>query len=138
MPFMRIEVAGPKNWVVVDGPNRMEVIPCDFCGDLLDYDEFAEEYEGDDLDGDYLDAAFTEIADCCENTACYSIEQITGYSSRLSAPGYMDCTEWLGPFDSAGEARRAVVDDFELCPACEDYAGGPKSSDNPACNFYHS
>ncbi len=32
-----------------------------------------------------------------------------GYYSRLSAPGYMDCTEWRGPYFTAEEAL------VELC-----------------------
>ena len=28
-----------------------------------------------------------------------------GWFARLSAPGYLDCTDWSGPFDSKEEAR---------------------------------
>ena len=33
-----------------------------------------------------------------------SLEKRVGYGARLSAPGYLDCTEW-SVFDSADEAR---------------------------------
>lgn len=36
-------------------------------------------------------------ADCqgfYDGDKIYSIEIIDGYGARLSAPGYMDCTEW--------------------------------------------
>lgn len=32
-------------------------------------------------------------------------EKATGWFARLSAPGYMDRTEWAGPFKSAEEAE---------------------------------
>lgn len=31
-------------------------------------------------------------------------EVVSGWCARLSAPGYMDCTEWVGPFDTELEA----------------------------------
>jgi hypothetical protein len=37
-----------------------------------------------------------------------------GWYGRLSAPGYLDCTEWLGPFDSADAALDAVQESFDV------------------------
>ena len=31
-----------------------------------------------------------------------------GHFARLSAPGFMDCTEWSGPYDSAADAEAAL------------------------------
>lgn len=31
---------------------------------------------------------------------------------RLSAPGYMDCTDWEGPFDSLEEAKEHITNTF--------------------------
>jgi len=33
-----------------------------------------------------------------------------GWYSRLSAPGFLDCTDWNGPFKSATAAKRYLVD----------------------------
>jgi hypothetical protein len=33
---------------------------------------------------------------------------------RLSAPGYMDATEWDGPYDTETEARAALVEAYEV------------------------
>lgn len=33
-----------------------------------------------------------------------SVECVKGWFARLSAPGYMDCTEWCGPFPSEDAA----------------------------------
>lgn len=35
---------------------------------------------------------------------------------RLSAPGYLDCTEWDGPHDSEQEARDAIQRDYDVDP----------------------
>lgn len=36
------------------------------------------------------------------------IERVKGWFARLSMPGYLDCTEWNGPFETATEARTYV------------------------------
>jgi hypothetical protein len=33
-----------------------------------------------------------------------------GWFHRLSAPGYLDCTDWCGPFDTRGEAEEACAE----------------------------
>jgi hypothetical protein len=37
------------------------------------------------------------------------LETLSGWCSRLSAPGYMDCTEWSGPFATQNEAWRDLI-----------------------------
>lgn len=41
-----------------------------------------------------------------------SIEEITGYGARLSAPGYLDCTEWT-VFETETEAWQNLLDNYE-------------------------
>jgi hypothetical protein len=36
--------------------------------------------------------------------------------ARLSAPGYLDCTDWAGPFDSKEEAQNYIRDTYEVDP----------------------
>jgi len=38
--------------------------------------------------------------------------------ARLSAPGYLDCTEWAGPFESRHEAEGYIWITYEACPSC--------------------
>lgn len=35
-----------------------------------------------------------------------------GYYSRLSAPGYMDCTDWQGPYHTPEEALEGLYETF--------------------------
>ena len=39
------------------------------------------------------------------------IEEVEGHGARLSAPGYLDCTEWA-IFDTVEEAREYLVDTY--------------------------
>lgn len=36
------------------------------------------------------------------------VSESFGYFARLSAPGYLDCTDWSGPYSSATEAEDAL------------------------------
>lgn len=36
--------------------------------------------------------------------------------ARLSAPGYMDATDWLGPYDTRDAARDAIADMYDVDP----------------------
>ena len=43
-----------------------------------------------------------------------------GWFARLSAPGYLDCTEWEGPYKTEKEAVDAVCDLYDCDPDGED------------------
>jgi len=55
-------------------------------------------------------------------------ETVEGWGARLSAPGYMDCTEWT-LHESAEEAKAYLVDTYELCERC-----GDDSPENTVCD----
>lgn len=58
--------------------------------------------------GDYLTAD--------GDTVC--IEQAFGWWSRLSAPGYMDCTDWQGPYKTERKALTDLAKTHDVCPEC--------------------
>jgi hypothetical protein len=43
-------------------------------------------------------------------------DKARGWFSRLSAPGYMDCTEWSGPFDTIEEAQADITETWDVDP----------------------
>lgn len=43
-----------------------------------------------------------------------STESMSGIFVRLSAPGYMDCTEWDGPFTTEEEALEHLKETYDL------------------------
>ena len=53
-----------------------------------------------------------------------------GWYARLSAPGYMDCTEWSGPFASEEEALADLVETFGLCERCKE----EDAPESPLCD----
>ena len=47
-----------------------------------------------------------------------------GWCARLSAPGYLDCTDWLGPFENIDEATAALDEEHGTkCGFCGERVG---------------
>jgi hypothetical protein len=83
MGFMQRQVTEKKLWWEVETTHGTEFLPVESIGkEPADSDAFADYREGDVL----------------------SWEQREGFGARLSAPGYLDCTEW-SVFDTEKEAQ---------------------------------
>ncbi len=91
-----------------------EQIPQDVCGDL----------------GELLDLGLDDVTASSEALVArlrpylegHAIEVYTGWYSRLSAPGYLDCTSWDGPYATEKQARAACRDEYE----CDDNGNYPE------------
>lgn len=64
-------------------------------GDILTPEEYAEHRGNDDAAEAY-------------GVTPEDVETVFGWSARLSAPGYLDCTDWIGVFDTEDEALAAL------------------------------
>lgn len=74
------------SWHICDTNNGLCVVPADLCaGNLVD------------------------VLLYCDATVVYEVETKEGYGARLSAPGYMDCTDWTF-FLELGEAGTYLLD----------------------------
>lgn len=81
MAFMR-PAAEFGDWILVDTSHGTEIVPADL----------VKEPTAESL-ADYIEGEF------------YSAEVKRGtWCARLSAPGYMDCTPWQGPYPTEAEA----------------------------------
>lgn len=85
MPFMQKQVTGKQRWLSVETTQGTWFVNVFDTGlDLANSsslaDDVTEENSGD-------------VQQYVEGTV-QSWENVTGYGARLSAPGYMDCTEW--------------------------------------------
>ena len=67
---------------------------------------------------------FPESGEACSGgcSLADAAEASSGYFGRLSAPGYLDSTEWSGPFDRAWKALRHVCETFEVDTKGEELA----------------
>ena len=80
----------------------------------------AEKFELSDDAREWLEAQCNEFMEpYAEKLSAKEAKEFTddptakaGWYSRLSAPGYMDCTEWQGPYSCENEAFEALYDTF--------------------------
>jgi hypothetical protein len=77
MAFMQQQVTNKRSWWEVDGTNGTE---------WFDQEDFTEKEARDNYQG-----------------KVWSSKPREGFGARLSAPGYLDCTEW-SVFDTEKEA----------------------------------
>jgi hypothetical protein len=91
MSFMEPQIEFGE-WYEVDGPCGTEFIPTDIVG-AVNLDAFES---GNEVPNG--------LRDYCENRTAWSVAKREGWGARLSAPGYLDCTEW-SVFDTEAEAE---------------------------------
>ena len=61
------------------------------------------------------EAEYLTKDDVLEFKVCEILEDAeAGWYSRLSAPGYLDCTDWSGPFESEQEALDYIMETFDI------------------------
>jgi hypothetical protein len=108
MAFMQPQVVGPQKWWRFDTAAGVQEFP----GELL------KQPAGDPLnDKDFLEAALQYLEHTFKVEEITEVEVVEGYGARMSAPGYMDCTEW-SVFDTEEEAREYLVEEEGICPVC--------------------
>jgi len=96
MSFMQEHVTAKQSWIEIDGTHGTTFVPMD----VLSTDEFnlatetkydVGQVEMNEILGGYYDGTITDI------------NLKVGYGARMSAPGYMDCTDWA-VFDTEAAA----------------------------------
>ena len=93
MSFMQHQVTHKQRWIRVETSQGTDFLPTDLVGDLMN-SGYSDESDESDRE---------TLQQYCEGEV-ESWESILGYGARLSAPGYLDCTEWT-VFDTAEEAE---------------------------------
>lgn len=89
MAFMQPEYTEDKRWWQIDGSCGIALFPAEMFS--------------------------REQAICNYDGTPFEVEETSGFGVRLSAPGYMDCTEW-DVFDSIKECRDFVEECWEVDP----------------------
>ena len=95
MPFMKKQITDKVRWLRVETNYGIEFVSV--------YDTGFDWPNSEGLPEDTLQESLDELRDYCEGKPV-SWENIQGYGARLSAPGYLDCTEWT-VFDTPERAR---------------------------------
>ena len=112
-----------ERWIVIDGPMGTEYLPLNVWA----------ENEANQLLSEFLNEGKENVfsnwlKDMCENTEAYSLSIKNGFGARLSAPGYMDCTEW-SLYETEKEARLYIEESYDVCSYCGE------SADNSEVNI---
>jgi hypothetical protein len=94
MAFMEAQVTDRQYWLEVETDNGSYYLP----DDLFDSGMVREweRIDNDSLRESAFEAIKAHIGDYveCGEKDIRSVEMHYGYGVRLSAPGYMDCTDW--------------------------------------------
>jgi len=93
--FMQKQVTGNENWLRVETSQGTDFLPGDLCIFVRNSDADMPESKREE----YKKAIWEYTAGEPQEW-----ENIKGFGARLSAPGYLDCTEWA-VFDTEDEAR---------------------------------
>jgi hypothetical protein len=96
MSFMQKQVTRKLRWIEIDGTHGTTWIPAE------DAPEVTRVVGNDD--------AMRNGASVYYEGTVQSVTFVNGYGARLSAPGYMDCTEWT-VFDTPEQAQ-AYLDEY--------------------------
>ena len=105
MSHMKPEIIEGK-WYAIDGTSGTTYVPADVVGNVVIEDE----------EPMFIAKTAPALADYYEGDI-ESAEIIEGFGARLSAPGYMDCTDWTVCV-SEDEARRELAEAYDLCEKC--------------------
>lgn len=81
-----------------------EVVPEDVCG-ALDTSDALTPYE--------TVGNLHKLESYLEGSRVEGVERKEGWYARLSAPGYMDCTPWTGPYASESKAVAVVCKQYD-------------------------
>ena len=106
--FMRPRFTNEIEWLEIDGTEGIAFIPSDIISSV-DWATLTDE----DSDEETL----RRIAQGWYNGKVWGVSTTKGFGARLSAPGYMDATDWT-VFPTLDEAKSHLVDmygnDIEL------------------------
>jgi hypothetical protein len=69
-----------------------------------------ETTEGTEIVPASVTNTYNELANYCVGMPTEDRKRVKGWFCRLSAPGYMDCTEWSGPYNTEQEADDALTE----------------------------
>lgn len=99
-----------SDYFMVETNHGTEFIPDDVIGRLPFAIDFAKGGSFN-IDGPEFPALVRALSPYVEGTDISEVSPRSGWIARLSAPGYMDCTDWCA-FDTEQEAQQYLIDTY--------------------------
>jgi hypothetical protein len=116
MAFMELETLNDVWYTVETEGGESFLIPESVCGYLVIPSGHTEAEEGDCTPEDW-ESICASVCDYTDGRKVMKVEAAKGWAARYSAPGYMDCTDWGGVYETeeeaAAEAKEMYGDDEE-------------------------
>ena len=109
MSFMQPQITNEQKWIEIDGACGITFVPGDVDIKLV---EMILDPNSDELEDDIKERA----AQYYEGRRIDTVGIRCGFGARLSAPGYMDCTDWIvcdTEDEAQGELDNMYGDDEE-------------------------
>lgn len=101
MAFMEKQVTRKIRWIQIDGDQGITFLPADeYIGDV-------DLMVGESTDDESM---LDQFVDFYAGSEIHTIGVIEGFGARLSASGYLDCTEW-SVFETEQEAEESLESD---------------------------
>lgn len=100
MPHMLPQLRYDR-WIAIDGDNGLTFVPFDIVYPTQNSKTCAP--------------SKSDVADFYDGHEIHSVAIRDGHGARLSAPGYMDQTDWA-VFDTAQEAQDYIRETYEIDP----------------------
>lgn len=106
MSFMQKQVTGSRNWLRVETRQGTTFVDSSsLCLFVRNSDSTSQPLSDEEHD------EYAAIIEPYVDGIPQQWENIKGFGARLSAPGYMDCTDWC-VFDSEDEANEYLADNY--------------------------
>jgi hypothetical protein len=102
--FMQRQITHKQAWIEVETTHGTEII------DGVGLNIRDSQTETHPLSDKERESIISQLSDYCEGTI-QEWKTIRGHGARLSAPGYMDCTEWT-VFDNPEEAEAYLDENY--------------------------
>jgi squalene cyclase len=100
MSFMQQEIF-ETDWIEIGTTHGTYFVPADYLSYVVDY--LKDESIEDVLEMDAVRRDLLQYTEAYKPEHILSVELRHGFGTRMSAPGYLDCTEW-SVFDTEAEA----------------------------------
>jgi hypothetical protein len=108
MAFMKRQIV-EQDWIEVDTAQGIWTIPAELLPNVVA--AFADESIEDILEEDGIADSILQYTEAYKADQIYNVELRHGFGARLSAPGYMDCTDWT-VFDTEDEATAYLDENY--------------------------